>query len=319
MEIWCPYTNQFISELDSNEEHIIPLSLGGNNSFTIKVSSDANSRRASMLDAQFGKLGIVSSARKYFKLKGHSKEEPQVRWPVSIQGMKGTLDLSKDSHVFIARRSHNPYGLNIDKNLTEKTEVRASLDFDANMMLSFACKVALGSGKYLFPKAFREYGQHDHLRLLMNSENSIADLKHLVSFGSTRFWALPWPQSLRAPDKIEPWFKLIQRRKEKHVIFTLHTTSEIILGISLFSGLYPFYFQLSGFPEKFPIGGNFELGAVMEFDLPSKSFKRENLRDYLVILSNDLNDLQKIRVGHRLRRCPSIKPLASKTRVIFRG
>lgn len=293
MNIWCPYSNNVVSESEASNEHIIPLSLGGSNQFTIDVSSEANSGIASRLDSEFGKLEIICSARRHFALKGRSGRNPEVRWPIEIQGMKGSLDLTSDSPTFISKRSHNPYGINIDRKLVEKAVAKTRLTFDANMMFSFACKVALGTGQYFFPEVFRNYGHHEHLRAFMNSDCSIDELKHLQTFGSSRFWALPWPHSLQAPSKFEPWLELIHRRKDKHVIFTLHTTSEILLGMSLFSGLFPYYFQLSGESQKFPIGGDFELGAVVELDMSTKSFKRSNLRDYLFGRYKELKDLTK--------------------------
>lgn len=48
--IYCPYTDQDIAVGDSSPEHIIPLALGGLNSFTLPVSATFNSKVGSEID-----------------------------------------------------------------------------------------------------------------------------------------------------------------------------------------------------------------------------------------------------------------------------
>ncbi|MCX5887193.1 MAG: hypothetical protein NT096_15000 [Proteobacteria bacterium] len=74
---WCPYLGEELPEDSFNEEHIIPLSLGGSNKLTIDVEKKINAELGRKLDSKIGKAPIVSSARKHYSLKGRSKLEPR--------------------------------------------------------------------------------------------------------------------------------------------------------------------------------------------------------------------------------------------------
>jgi len=121
----------------------------------------------------------------------------------------------------------------------------------------------------------------------MNSADSVDELKFCVTNNHGKgFWGTSWPVSLQT-DRLFPdllFFEMLCRQDNKHVIFTLHTNSELILGISLFSGFFRWYFNIAADTHKFPIGGDFDLGAVIEIDLNRKSYQKTNLRSYLEVL-----------------------------------
>jgi hypothetical protein len=70
--IYCPYTDRDIPIDDSNPEHIIPLSLGGLNGFTLPVSKDFNSRAGSEIDGALANDFLVMSERDKHSVWGHS-------------------------------------------------------------------------------------------------------------------------------------------------------------------------------------------------------------------------------------------------------
>jgi len=279
---WCPYTDQYLDLVEMNDEHVIPLSLGGHNQFTIPVERVRNAELGSKLDAAISASPLVASARRHYALLGHSKSDPVARWPTHHKGMKGTLDLTNEEVKFITYRSLNPNGLNLSLTPPSCDRLTSNFTFDENLILSFGAKLALGASTFLFGDTFRNHGYHNELRALMNSSKSIDDLKFMVSTnGGKGFWALSWPRSLQTTTVFPAWFDAVLGQPDKNVVFTLHTTSEVILGCLILSGFYRWFFNVARDPECFPIDGDFELGAVIDIDLKPRQFRQSNLRDYL--------------------------------------
>lgn len=279
---WCPYTDQHLDLAEMNDEHVIPLSLGGHNQFTIPVERVRNSELGNKIDAAISSNPLVASARRHYGLLGHTKRDPIVRWPAHHKGMNGTLDLTNEEIKFITYRSLNPHGLNLSLTPQSSDSLTSNFNFDENLILSFGAKLALGTSTFLFGDTFRNHGYHNELRSLMNSSTPIDDLKFMVSSnGGKSFWVLTWPKSLQTASVLPPWFDAVLGQPDKNFAFTLHTTSEVILGCSILSGFYRWYFNVAKDPERFPIGGDFELGAVIDIDLKPRQFRQSSLRDYL--------------------------------------
>lgn len=63
-----------------NAEHIIPLSLGGSNSFTVPVSKALNAELGSAIDAALATSDVLTMfRRREFDARGHSNKKPEVR------------------------------------------------------------------------------------------------------------------------------------------------------------------------------------------------------------------------------------------------
>jgi hypothetical protein len=191
-----------------------------------------------------------------------------------------------------AYRSKNKYGLNISKCPEPSEKLTAKFRFDLNLILSFGCKIALGASYFLFGEVFRNWGYHNELRNLMNSGDSLGDIRfYIVNNRAKGFWGISWPVSFFT-NRLFPglaFFEMLCTQNDKHIIFTLHTNSELILGISLFSGFFRWYFNIASDAQKFPIGGDFELGAVIEIDLKKNTYQKTNLRSYLEDLRKNLS------------------------------
>ena len=112
-KIWCPYSDSWLRKDAVSEDHIVPLSCGGHDSFTVYVNSKKNAELGAALDSKIASHPIISEARRHYGLTGHSKKRPPVRWPVRLQGVEGELDLSQDIARFITYRSKSEYGLNL--------------------------------------------------------------------------------------------------------------------------------------------------------------------------------------------------------------
>lgn len=76
--IYCPYTDTEIDVNSSSAEHIIPLSLGGSNDFTIPVGKEYNSKIGSDIDGDLANDFLVLFRRRNFDARGHSDKKPKV-------------------------------------------------------------------------------------------------------------------------------------------------------------------------------------------------------------------------------------------------
>lgn len=293
--IWCPYTGrQWNNSVEFiNIEHIIPLSLGGHNSLTIKVNKNENSRIGSELDSKITNSPIISSARRHLNLRGHKRDRPKVQWTAACNGLNGRLDLTPNTPNFSAFRSKNDYGINISKDLANGEKLSAQFNFDLNLILSFGCKLALGASYFLFGDVFKDHGHHDELRKLMNSKKAYDDLlfKYTQNKGKG-FWGLNWPKSINNSSLFPPFFDAICKEQEKHLIFTFHTNREIILCISLFSGFYKWFFNIAKDASMYPIKDKFDVGTTIEIDIKEKKYTHISLREYLENYMLEINPIK---------------------------
>lgn len=72
--MYCIYSGKEIIESEANVEHIIPLSLGGSDKFTIMVSKELNSYLGSKVAGKMTQDFLISMDRVKRDGKGHSKK-----------------------------------------------------------------------------------------------------------------------------------------------------------------------------------------------------------------------------------------------------
>lgn len=275
---WCVYTGRWHPVLEMTDDHVIPLSIGGHDSLVVRASKPGNELMNRLLDEKVRANPLIA----YMTKLGHSTRRRRrvapVRWKATVGGVAGRVNLSTPRFEFETHRSDQKFSLNNSRELRGET-FTAQLQIDVNMMLSFACRLALGAALYLFGDAFREFGYHERLRALATSPTSVDDLRfqmvNHVEPGA--FWAFPWPYSTR--DFNPRWYALTRSTKG-HLMFTQRARNETILGISLFGGVFDWTFNLSNHPERFPVGGP-ELGTVVEINEKGQ-FARSTLLSYLV-------------------------------------
>jgi hypothetical protein len=166
LKVYCIYTNKEISLLDSNEEHIIPLSLGGCNSFTIRVDKTKNAQLGTQIDGVLSKDYLIHALRRKKSFKGRSGKVGSLR----IDGMvKETGE-----KVAIYYEQNTNYVFNLVKKLryTEEEKRRytynISMKFDKHIRIRYTAKVLLGACYYIFGEVFKEHADHESLRRVMN-------------------------------------------------------------------------------------------------------------------------------------------------------
>ncbi len=178
---YCIYTDNFVEYSLMNKEHIIPLSLGGTNEFTIYVEKKFNSKVGSMIDGELSKDFFISLVRQKKNYKGHNKMVPETVWKVSVL---------KDTNSPIQVLFKNGGGMNIFNPISKKEEsilnykgkiFESKFGFNKFSRIVFTAKVLLSAGYFCYGETFKNYADHESLRKLMNlgiseTKESIAKL-----------------------------------------------------------------------------------------------------------------------------------------------
>jgi hypothetical protein len=164
--IWCPYTDSVLPISKTNLEHIIPLSLGGLNSFTIRVDREFNSLLGSEVDGGLANDFLTLFRRRDFKARGHSKKNP---FPSSkIAQLEDSGRPIQVSFPTAGLEIWDPIEKRrLDLGRSEETRFNATFRMDIDARLRFAAKVALSAGYLLYKDFFRFHVKHRDLRLLL--------------------------------------------------------------------------------------------------------------------------------------------------------
>lgn len=166
-KIYCPYTDTEIDASSSSAEHIIPLSLGGSNDFTIPVGKEYNSKIGSDIDGDLANDFLVLLRRRNFDARGHSKKKPKViikkstmedgNRPVQVEFSETDGLLVYDP---VQRRVLSRYE-------TSGQNFKSQFRISRFGRIKFAAKVALSGGYFAFGEWFRTNVNHEELRALM--------------------------------------------------------------------------------------------------------------------------------------------------------
>lgn len=156
--VYCPYTDQDIPFSGSSPEHIIPLALGGMNSFTLPVSRDFNSRVGSQIDGALANDFLVMSKRDKHFVKGHSRKEPEYVVSNASDAHTGaplrvTMGQRKGLRIWSPVEKRDLTGLG-------KT-VTISVHMDIDIALRFVAKVALSAGYLIYGDLFKQKVKHE--------------------------------------------------------------------------------------------------------------------------------------------------------------
>ena len=98
--MYCIYSGKNLDDSEMNVEHIIPLSLGGCDSFTIMVGKKINSDLGSKIDGKFCNDFLIGLQQLPFDNRGHSKKSKSVNLKGTANNRPITWSLSKDGSKF---------------------------------------------------------------------------------------------------------------------------------------------------------------------------------------------------------------------------
>ncbi len=163
--IYCPYTDRDIPVSESSPEHIIPLALGGLNSFTLPVSAAFNSKIGSEIDGALANDFLVISQRDKHGAKGHSGKHPEyvsrsAANAVTGEPLQATLGQRRGLRIWSSRQKRDVTG--------QGQKINLSLQMELDVELRFVAKVALSAGYFFYGNAFRNHVKHQDFRMIMN-------------------------------------------------------------------------------------------------------------------------------------------------------
>lgn len=168
--MYCIYSGENLKDEDMSIEHIIPLSLGGCNEFTIYVGKKINNDLGSSVDGKFCDDFLVKLHQIPYGNKGHSKKEQIFKARGKMEKHPVTLTISRNG-IKIYDHFEKKY---LDGSIKHKLDV--SLFLNREIRFRFVAKVTLATGYYLFGDEFVKYADCESLRRLMLCEK-IADEK----------------------------------------------------------------------------------------------------------------------------------------------
>lgn len=266
--IYCPYSDQDIPDEESNSEHILPLSLGGMNTFEIPVSKKENSSVGSKLDGLLAEDYLVKKARNKYDVRGHSNKKPYVEFKTArCAETQKPLNVKFDALNGVKVWSHRD-----KKELTGENILELSLQMDIDLDLMFVAKVALSAGYFAYGDLFRNYVKHHEFRTIMNNRPNELDPKRnpLSARVDSRF-------SKTDEEPLEVFRLLCKRVAQPSSIVGLVPGKS---NFGVFVGILGNYIGTINVPAdtgSFPNTGNYELGHIIcpqGGNLVRVSFKR---------------------------------------------
>lgn len=259
-EFYCIYSNSNFHRDEMNDEHILPMSLGGANNFSLLVNSEINSQLGSKIDGRLTSDYLISCLRRRMQWIGHSGKEPKIILKnVRIKNSNSPVQLKFDSsgrHVFdlINKRylTHN-----------ERTGVEFSINmyFDKYVRTLFIAKTVLSTGFRIYKQRFLDYADHDSLRDYMNfafhkSEDQIKSLDIRLM---DSFIELEDEISNQTRNYFKSISKLLNCSLVMFVVCSEHILASVALG-GTYLGTINFKVDASQFQDQGKLEGGFIIG-----------------------------------------------------------
>lgn len=176
---FCIYEGRSIPNTDINDEHIIPLSLGGSNDLVIPASKSINSV-AGQIEGKLGNELGMSLRRNEFDVRGHTGKRPV---PTYKSGKIKELGLPVQVQLDKRNRELRLYSPRDKRHLKDTESEGLTIQFkttiDLTTKIRFAAKVAIGAGYFIYGSVFANFAKVEHLRALMKLDtvNMSDDLK----------------------------------------------------------------------------------------------------------------------------------------------
>jgi hypothetical protein len=168
--IYCPYSDREVSFSETTTEHIIPLSLGGSDRFTIPVHKHANSQLGSQIDGKLADDFLILFQREKFRARGHSGQYPtplvrKAKDAVTERPLQVTLGKELKIWDSIDRKYVPLNGQSLELSLTMKIDIP----------LQFVAKTALSAGYFVYGDLFKRHVRHQDLRVIMKGPNGLSE------------------------------------------------------------------------------------------------------------------------------------------------
>lgn len=162
--LYCIYTDSDVPVDKGNFDHVIPLSLGGCNQFTVWSDLHYNSKVGSEVDGALNKDFFIAPHLMHAGVSGHSGRPatPRVK-KATVNGRPAQVTLTPNG--FEAWDARERRTLDDDELVGSAIELKISIG--AFTPLRFLAKVALGGGHFVYGDAFRTAINCDALRKIV--------------------------------------------------------------------------------------------------------------------------------------------------------
>lgn len=282
---FCIYSNSHVTDSDANEEHIFPLTLGGSDEFTIKVSKLSNSRVNRELDERLKSSFFLAVNRKKYEARGHRNKivaPPKAKINV---GLDGSVVFKFDENDLLRLYSNKRRKL-LDADDLKEEGVKFKIKEEILVGLKFTAKVALASGYFVYKDFFVDNAKISELRELMNYHGELHDEAAFSSLTSTGWY---WPTPVRDEDhEMHAMFQCINEMF--NCSFVALITSLVQDKIIFVVGILGHLTGVISCPanwDAFPESGDYDLGHVVV--LKNKELQRMSFRSCLQKLELAIN------------------------------
>nr|WMC98913.1 hypothetical protein RAR13_09540 [Aminobacter aminovorans] len=161
--MYCIYTNRDVPNEEGNWDHVIPLSLGGDNKFVVWSERKINSTYGSQVDGALANDPLMMIPLSKSDVQGHAKRRKPPRWSKSTIGERpGQVEWAKNGPRFWDAMSKSYLD---DANLIGQT-ITTQLKIDFFVALRFLSKVSLGAGYFVYGQEFGKAVDCQNLRKL---------------------------------------------------------------------------------------------------------------------------------------------------------
>ncbi|CAN7659794.1 hypothetical protein [Variovorax paradoxus] len=261
--IWCPYTDTEIDVASASPEHIIPLSLGGSNGFTIPVEAQFNSEVGGQVDGAVANDFLTLVRRTKFDARGHSKKAPVATIRNARIGPE-----ARPAQVTFGSEAITVWDAKLGRNLerAEYADKRVQMKIAAEKVPRFRylAKVALSSGYFIYGDLFRQHVAHADLRALMLSETTEAMISVLQNSSLRGYYEFAGFNEVDAKDS--EMVKFVCENVPGSCVYTTLTDASIIFFIGIL-GKWVGTLNVPADVSAFPKDGEHDLGhAVVLID-----------------------------------------------------
>jgi len=274
--IWCPYSGNYLNHEACSPEHIIPLSLGGSNAFTVMVSSELNAKAGSEIDAALATKDLGTMIRRReFSARGHSKQQPEVRIRTATYGTdqrpaQVTLRGQDGLTVWDAKeRREIP-----EKELSGRP-IHLRFLIKPYDRIRFVAKVALAAGYAIYGDLFRVTANHNDLRALMQA-GSIRSAKKVLTSSNLRGCFDLYPIEKKDVHETRLQKKMCET-VEGSVVITIPTTTGVLFTVGVL-GHWVGTLNVPAVTDSYPIDEAHDLGQVTL--LIAKQMEKISYRDF---------------------------------------
>ena len=165
---YCVYEDRELPAAEMNEEHIIPLALGGVDELVIRSSIRFNSHIGSRLEGALTNELAMSLRRNEFNVRGHSKKRPVPTYKAGrIKELNLPVQVQLDKCEKKLRLYSPQAGRFLENHESAGCQITFRTTIDPTVRLRFAAKVAIGAGYFAYSDKFVENARVDHLRAVV--------------------------------------------------------------------------------------------------------------------------------------------------------